>query len=166
MKTLYLDMDGVLADFHSGYEKLFGEFPEGEWRSKKHFWENWKSWVSQRGFENLSLHKGAEELLAHARSMRDSGWKVEILSSSAGGDTHDFVTEQKKFWLHKMGIDFFPNIVPGGSKKAEYARKDAILVDDTERVLDGFINAGGIGVLHTDAKNTISKLINLQKELA
>jgi 5' nucleotidase, deoxy (Pyrimidine), cytosolic type C protein (NT5C) len=165
VKTLYLDLDGVLTDFSGRYQELFGKFPSDVREEKAHFWKNWKSWVEQRAFENLDFHEGAEELIAHARAMRDAGWKVEILSSSAGGETHDLVTEQKKTWLKKMGIDFMPNIVPGGSKKAEYARNNAILVDDTERVLNGFVKAGGIGILHTDAKNTISKLIDLQKEL-
>ena len=33
-----------------------------------------------------------------------------------------------------------------------------ILIDDTQRVLDYFLTAGGEGVLHTSANETISKL--------
>jgi hypothetical protein len=31
-------------------------------------------------------------------------------------------------------------------------------IDDTDYVIDGFVKAGGIGILHSDVNETISKL--------
>jgi hypothetical protein len=42
--------------------------------------------------------------------------------------------------------------------KAQYAHPTIILVDDTDYVIDGFVKAGGIGILHSDVNETISKL--------
>jgi len=47
------------------------------------------------------------------------------------------------------------NIVGAGSEKAAFATPNTILVDDRNKVLNPFIAAGGIGVLHTSAANSI-----------
>jgi hypothetical protein len=83
---------------------------------------------------------------------------VEILSSSGGKKFHNEVSEQKDEWLNNLGVNYVRNIVPGRSLKRNYATPDSILVDDTEDVIEGFRNAGGIGILHTDANETIELL--------
>jgi hypothetical protein len=45
--------------------------------------------------------------------------------------------------------------------KAEYAEPNAILIDDQPKSIDPFIAAGGIGILHTSAANTIKELKKL-----
>jgi hypothetical protein len=51
--------------------------------------------------------------------------------------------------------------VPGRRKKAEYAKPDTILIDDTPDVIESFVEAGGVGILHKDAVKTIEKLKQL-----
>jgi len=80
---------------------------------------------------------------------------IEILSSSGGQKHHDEVKRQKEVWLKKHNIDFKANIVPGRKLKSNYAKPDIILIDDTEDVIDGFNEAGGIGILHKDTAKTI-----------
>jgi hypothetical protein len=80
---------------------------------------------------------------------------IEILSSSGGAKYHKEVTKQKQRWLQDYGIRYKQNIIPGSKLKANYARgSDTILVDDTDYVIQGFIDKGGIGILHRDLGNT------------
>ena len=45
--------------------------------------------------------------------------------------------------------------------KAKYANKDSILIDDRKQNIDHWIESGGIGILHTSAKDTIKQLKKL-----
>ena len=45
-----------------------------------------------------------------------------------------------------------------GSQKAAFAHKKAVLIDDREKNIDCWVEAGGIGILHTKADDTIAKL--------
>lgn len=139
---IYLDMDGVLCDFHGRYTKLFGDIdkvPKKQWRT------NWKEFIKGKNFETLDLIKGAEELLKFVRTLDTP---VEILTSSGGPDNHEEVARQKLVWLRQHGIKYKANVVPGGQKKAEFAAVDRVLVDDTPRVIEAYRKAGGYGILH------------------
>jgi hypothetical protein len=156
MKTLYLDMDGVLCFFEKRFRELFNTMGE---RNRKDFDKNWPSFIQGKNFEDLEKFPGCDKLLAFAKDLQDNhGIKVEILSSSGGEKFHSEVTAQKIKWLCDNGITFKANIVPGSSKKAALATPDAVLVDDTDYVIDAYVKAGGIGILHTDADETIAKL--------
>jgi hypothetical protein len=156
MKTLYLDMDGVLCFFEKRFRELFNTMGE---RNRKDFDKNWPSFIQGKNFEDLEKFPGCDKLLAFAKELQDNhGIKVEILSSSGGEKFHSEVTAQKIKWLCDNGITFKANIVPGSSKKAALATPDAVLVDDTDYVIDAYVKAGGIGILHTDADETIEKL--------
>jgi hypothetical protein len=158
---IYLDMDGVLTDFEKRYVEKFGEFPKEVDRRRKHFWSNWKKFVDDADFETLEKHKHADELLQAVRSLK---LPVEILSSSGGGYSHEIVTDQKKVWLAKHGIDYVANIVPGGGHKAEFAGAWNILIDDTEHVIERYRKAGGTAIHHTDIATTIAQLHKLHLE--
>jgi hypothetical protein len=47
------------------------------------------------------------------------------------------------------------------NKKQEFASPNSILIDDREKNIEQWRNAGGIGVLHTDAASTIKQLKDL-----
>ena len=158
---IYLDMDGVLADFESRYVELFGVRPQDTQANNSHFWKNWRPFVAGKNFETLDFNKGAVELLAYVASLNVP---VEILSSSGGGYLHDVVVPQKLKWLESKGITYKANIVPGGAKKAEFAGPWNILVDDTLRVVENYRAAGGTAIHHKDASDTIKQLGKLYLE--
>lgn len=151
---LYLDMDGVLTDFEEMFAQRFG-YPATSVRARKNFSTEWPIFVKEKLFEKLEWHPGGKELLEFIRGYPI---KVEILSSSGGLEFHDEVKEQKKIWLKENGIDYKANVVPGRSKKKEYARPDAILIDDTQENTDQFTDAGGAGIHHTDLGKTLKVL--------
>ena len=155
IKTVYLDMDGVLANFEKRWLELFGS-PPSEARATKRFDQRWYDFIESAQFSTLELFPGANELVAYLR--QNPNITVEILSSSGGEKTHSQVEPQKIAWLKAHGFDFKPNIVPGKSKKKFYANPNTILIDDTESVILDFVENNGNAILHTDAQLTIQSL--------
>lgn len=148
-------MDGVLSDFTKRYREMWNIEPQpnrerGEKRDYK-----WDEFVDGNNFETLEWYPGGKELLKYVLSL---DIPIEILSSSGGRRHHEAVKKQKKIWLKKHYIDFKANIVPGRALKADYAKPNVILIDDTQDVIDDFNMAGGIGILHNDLSKTLKTL--------
>lgn len=155
MKKVYLDMDGVLCDFQSRYESMFGPLHREE-RDDKAWSVNWQQFVTTEQFKTLDWFPGGRSLLARLVFLTQRAENLEILSSSGGLEFHEQVKEQKMYWLDKNEVFFKANIVPGRSYKAQYATPDTILIDDTPEIIDAFNAAGGHGILHTDVDQTMA----------
>ena len=151
-------MDGVLCDFERKFEELYGEEALKN-RDRKLWTEDWPDFIQTNQFEELAKFPGADDLLLFIRKHPEI--EVEILTSSGGQQYHDQVKEQKIVWLKKNSIAYKPNVVPGRKHKKEFAQPDTVLIDDTEDVIQNFNRAGGIGILHRDAKETIKTLETL-----
>jgi hypothetical protein len=155
---LYLDMDGVLCNFEKRFTDLYGKDALGS-RDRKNFTTNWPNFIMDGNFENLEWFPGGKELLDFIQNETD--WEVEILSSSGGEKFHSEVAAQKVMWLCDKGIPYKANIVPGRKHKTAYATPETILIDDTEDIIVNFNAAGGLGILHKDANETLAKLRTL-----
>ena len=154
--VVYVDMDGVIADFQGAMEDRFGfNFKTAPNRNKA-----WKAIQrydqdnrdkSGGWFYSLPKMDDADQLWDFVTSNFS---RVEILTAS--GSTPRDAQGQKRAWIgDNFGYDVKVNIVTGGSEKAAFAAPNTVLIDDREKVLSPFIAAGGIGVLHTSAANTI-----------
>jgi len=158
IKKIYLDMDGVLCDFEKKFTEYYGALSLAK-RDRKQWSGDWEDFiVNKKGFEKLDWFSGGHELL---NAVRNTKLPVEILSSSGGEKFHGEVTAQKIKWLRKHGINYKANIVTGRKKKAEYATPETVIIDDTEDVIRYFKQAGGVGILHKDIKETLMKLKEL-----
>ena len=161
IQKIFLDLDGVLCDFNKRYGEIFKQkASSSRERGEKHD-DNWNHFVEGKNFETLDWYPGGKELLEYIISL---DIPVEILSSSGGRMHHEEVKRQKKVWLKSHGIDFKANIVPGRHLKADYAKSDIILIDDTKDVIDDFNTAGGIGILHKDTAKTIKTVQSVLDE--
>ncbi len=148
---VYLDMDGVIADFDKKYKELYRMSPK-EADDKKEFYKLFDNFIETGQFAKLDMTQDAKILLQFLDS---TGIPVEILSSTASEKRHDAVAPQKTEWLREHGIHYPINLVPGKRLKRQYAKPDHLLIDDTGQNIDQWREDGGIGILHTDALTTI-----------
>ena len=77
-----------------------------------------------------------------------------ILSTPVSGGKNSSY-EGKEFWI-KQNLGNIPFIL--SDNKEKYATKNSILIDDMERNISRWNAAGGIGILHKSATETINKL--------
>jgi hypothetical protein len=150
IKTIYLDMDGVLTDFDKKWFELYSEHPR---RSKNR--NNWKNFILNEGFKTLPTFPDWDKLIA---SVVNTGANIEILTSSGGEEFHSIVADQKKFWLKSHNIDFPVNVVPGRRFKKDFANPSTLLIDDTQDVVMAFHDAGGYAIQHTSFELTLPML--------
>ena len=155
ISMVYLDMDGVIADFVKRYEELYRIEPR-EAEKKKEFNKFFDKFIATKEFETLDLMSGSEEGLQFLR--KHLTVPTQILSSTANEERYDAISKQKLIWLNTHNITFTANFVPGKKHKWKFAKPDTIIIDDTQSVIDDWNKAGGIGILHKDWPTTLAIL--------
>ena len=149
LKKIYIDMDGVLADFDDGVRELLGLEPEPQGKQTQSFQNKMWQKLSEYGhfYRDLKPEKGAVE--GFQKLFAKYGDKVEILTGipkprrnvpSAG--------EDKKEWVKKyLSDDVKVNIVYREEKKNCCLGKEYLLIDDYKKNTDEWILHGGTAVL-------------------
>ena len=148
---IYCDMDGVLADFESGYEKLTGVDLKGEFQKGDDFWKP----ISKAGvgfWAGLKWMPDGQKLWDYLKP-----YKPDLLSAPSREDSSRI---GKHVWV-KHKIPGTKLILRYAKQKQELASPESILIDDRQVNIDQWEAAGGIGILHTSADNTISQLKQL-----
>lgn len=160
---IYVDMDGVLADFYKRFNELFNQKPERDYPSntqrKKAYINNWHEFIKGEHFMTLDPMPDLQLGLTALRILHKK-IPVEILGSTAKPEFMDELSRQKTSWLKSHGIEFHPIFVPGKQLKRQYAGPGKVLIDDTGINIDQWNADGGIGILHTDWYSTLEKLKN------
>lgn len=154
--TLYLDMDGVVADFEKAFRKSNPTFVFNRELFQK-------CCLEERIFETLEWMPNGRAFMDEIYRLKDAyNLNVEMLTSTGSkrSDIKATVSEQKTIWLRNNGIPFKPNFVSSKPEKSEYATAHTILIDDHIGCTEPFIEKGGIAFLHRDYdyKATIQKL--------
>ena len=145
---IYCDMDGVLVDFDESFKKKYGEYPYNIPREK--LWEivinTPNYWV------NLPPQKDAHLLIEF---LERHGFEILTGLPHYGFDKANI---EKRQWI-KNHIGKHVNVICCLSKdKQNYLHPNDILIDDREQNIQRWTEAGGIGILHTSAENTIQQL--------
>lgn len=157
----YVDLDGVLANFEKKALEVAGQVPERGIATPEHkklrndFWKAITAHVKsgKKFFEVLEPMDDAYQLIAY---LKPYGFKI----CSATGHTLN-AGEEKRSWVRKyLGNDKANEalFVRDAALKGTHAAPGRILIDDTRKAIDGWIAAGGIGIFHTSAANTIAQL--------
>ena len=148
---IYCDMDGVLVDFEGGYEKLTGIDLKGEFKKGDDFWDPIK--VAGVGFwAGLKWMPDGQKLWDYIKPL-----KPEILSAPSREESSRI---GKAVWV-KYKLPGTKLILRYAKQKQQLATPESILIDDRQVNIDQWEAAGGIGILHTSADNTISQLKEL-----
>lgn len=161
VEKIYLDMDGVLADFDRGLRELCGIEPRSQdacagGRYRADMWERVKS--VGHFYDKLSLMPGAEELFNAVYSKY--GDRCEILTGVPKPDKGiPGAGEDKINWMRRMlSEDIKINIVLREEKRNYCRGRDCILVDDLGDNIRVWEEFGGTGILHRSSEETLAKL--------
>ncbi|ONF96545.1 HAD family hydrolase [Sphingomonas jeddahensis] len=146
---LYLDCDGVLADFDKAATELL-KMPPRQFEKRYGLPEFWKRLTRHPDFYgSLPLMPDATVLFEAVRHLDPI-----ILTGLPRGN---WAAPQKVRWA----AEHFPDtriITCLAADKRRHAREGDILVDDTLKYRDLWTGAGGTFVHHRDAGTTIQKL--------
>lgn len=146
MKTIYLDMDGVVADWEAGAAELVGyvsEYPEKPYPPSD--WEKIRN--HKRIFRNLPKMKRADELVELARRFRDElGWQLLFLTAVPHYNDIHWAYYDKVMWAFERYPDIPVHFGPYSQDKRNHTKPGDILVDDRFDNCEGWREAGGIAV--------------------
>lgn len=160
---LYVDIDGTVSNFIAGVEKLTckphsEEKYETDKKYKKEMWDAINKYHKEGGelWYELKLLPDAMQLWSYVK-------KYNPTFLSATGTSNSKSTEdEKRRWIdEKFGTRVKAKFVKKAEDKQQYAGPKHILIDDKEKALEPWRKAGGIGILHTSAYNTIQQLKQL-----
>jgi len=155
--TIFLDMDGVLADFDKLVIEIFGA-PFGHERSDEEEKQMWGELMKvDRLYLQLDLMPTARELWEKAHSY---GAKVEVLTAIPRKATMPSAEVDKREWIAKhFGEATTVRIGPYSRDKWRHAKRADILVDDRQSNITDWINRGeGIGIFYDDFARVINVL--------
>jgi hypothetical protein len=143
---LFLDMDGVLADFDTGYEARFGMRPD---KAKDDV--DWKKVEAAQDFyATLPPMADLPILWDYARRFEPT-----VLT---GIPRIPGVYEQKRVWVQQyLGADV-EVIGCRSADKADHCAPGDVLVDDWEKYRHKWVAAGGVWITHVSAVDTIKRL--------
>lgn len=164
---VFVDMDGVLADFFAEYAKLAGVEPDS---SGRHDYHNIPAELREpiidkmRGtdfFLKLPKFPTADSLLAIV--VKIFGY-YNICSSPLRGD-HEHSREMKTQWIRK-NLPLQPKrivITPNKGRDAPAKQADGtpnILIDDRNTVITQWEQSGGIGIKYQADEDSLDVVIN------
>lgn len=163
MQRIFLDLDGVMADFDKHFTDLFGLEPPSKGGTDDD--TMWKL-VYEHGnfFRTMPLMEGAKRFYMAAALAG-----IEFIILTAASKKHyQHVAEQKMEWVRKhFGPIILTLPVYGSSSKALFIQnKDDILIDDYKKNCDRWTAAGGIAIHHQgDFNQTYYDLLEKRKPL-
>ncbi len=158
MRRLYIDLDGVLADFDGHYERLFGTRPDrlspsamSKTDFDRGFWDNIRSHPTF--YQDLPPMPDAMQLWEGVKRLHPLPTILTGLPYS--------ITEaeyQKRMWVMNNISASVPVIACASRDKRNYCTPGDVLVDDWIKWQSAWEDAGGIFIVHTSAEDSLAKL--------
>jgi hypothetical protein len=147
LSAVYVDLDGTLADFDAHYEHHLGTRPCKN--------SDNVDWNAVRGIPNF--YRGMpplpdfEELWKFLEPLRPS-----ILTGIPSSVPE--AADNKRAWVEKHIGLHCTTICCLSREKYKYAKGGALLIDDWTKYRHLWVDAGGIWITHTSAKDTIRQI--------
>lgn len=162
--TLFLDMDGVVADFVGGCAEIVGYrlddygvyYPDNDWaKIQKH----------QRLFRSLSKFPNGDKMVHLARRFRDElNWKLLFLTAIPHSNDFPWAIIDKIEWAKEHYPDIPVHFGPYSREKYKHCKTNDVLVDDRIDNCSDWKKAGGIPI-RVDYKNYDNALKELNELL-
>ena len=159
MTTLYLDMDGVIADFDEyaartlGIPPSSGIYPEEVW---------YKLASNVRLYRDLIKTSYADQLVDECKDLAATKeYNLLFLTAVPKGNDVKWAFYDKVVWAQ----NYFPGIPvhfgPFSKNKWQHCQPGDILIDDRLSNIEEWRVAGGIAIHHTNIEATLYELSRL-----
>ena len=104
ISCIFLDMDGVIADFNKRYIEMYHMHPrEAEKQTK--FYHFFEDFINTHQFETLDL---MPDTMLGIEFLRKAQVPTQILSSTVNEELYPKISKQKMIWLQKNAITVLP----------------------------------------------------------
>lgn len=149
MPHIFCDFDGVLVDFERGFEIQYGkkhsDVPEYVmWTIIKNNMNHW---------EQLPAMPGALQLWAYIAH------REPTILTGCPSNGKQLAVEGKTTWKNRELGEHVPIITCFSKHKPQHMIAPGdILIDDMQKNIDRWVEAGGVGILHVNAADTIAQL--------
>jgi 5'(3')-deoxyribonucleotidase len=160
MTTLYLDMDGVVADFNEYAGTILNKqnivddrWPDDEWNILK---EN------PRLYRNLKKTKEADTIVAFCKTYcKEKQYQLLFLTAVPKANDISWAFYDKVLWIQEYYPDIPVMFGPYSKDKHTHCTPGDILIDDRSSNINEWIDAGGIGLLYKNNFDVIKhRLLN------
>jgi 5'(3')-deoxyribonucleotidase len=164
--TIYIDMDGVVADFDAEARRLLKRNNTDDASSNERWPEH--EWQRLRDHEHLYRHlpktSYADRIMTLARQFRDNlGWNLYMLTAIPRNNDMPHCFHDKIRWM----ADHYPDVTvffgPFSHDKQHHCRVGDILVDDRTSNIEEWQARGGqaVKVSTRDAEPALEQLTAL-----
>jgi len=160
MKTIYLDMDGVVADFNAYADRVLRKkttsdrWPDAEWTRLKD---------NVRLYRDLEKTPEADQLVEYCRTMAETkGYHLVFLTAVPRNNDVHWAFYDKVLWAQFRYPDVPVFFGPYSHDKHIHCLPGDILIDDRTSNITEWRAAGGVGILHRgNLQETLSQLVGL-----
>lgn len=146
---IYVDMDGVVADFDTHYVNTIGPLPPRSAASRD---VDWARIAHGNWWAGIPLMHDAMMLWEYV-----ARHKPTFLTGVPSTGRRQ-AESNKKDWIARKFGPHVPVITTSSSRKCEFCKPGDILIDDWEKYRHKWIDAGGTWITHKSAADTIKIL--------
>lgn len=148
--SVFVDMDGVLADFHRATREQLGIVTSHDGPDPPGLWDA----IRKHGefYRDLPLMPGARELWTGVRALDPKACILTGVPSSIPN-----VATQKRHWFWEH-FEYAPVICCASRNKRDHGKPGDILIDDREQHRALWEEMGGIWITHVSAASSLRQL--------
>ena len=159
MRTIFIDMDGVVADFDTFVSALLDR-PIGWGATQDLTDEEWVKLASvDRLYYQLPMMPDATKLVAYMKSL-NTRFYIEFLTAIPRRTTIPTAQADKQAWIDKYFPGMKMNIGPYSHDKQKWCPPGDILIDDRPSNIEQWTAAGGIAIYHTGDVDATIRYLN------
>lgn len=160
MTTLYLDIDGVVADFDEYAERMLGPLPGHNGIYPDEQWA--KIAANPRLYKELNKTSYADQLVDECQDLAATkDYQLIFLTAVPKGNDIKWAFYDKVVWVQKHFGSIPVHFGPYSTDKWHHCQPGDILIDDRPSNIDEWRAAGGIAIHHVSIDSTLFELSKL-----